>query len=408
MTDLKQRLQIGSFGALLGCAGVPIYIHLPRFASAELGIGLSIVALILIGIRLMDFAQDPLLGRLIDRLPNQRNTLVLLAIFGLAIGFLMVFSVPFETIPGLWLTMGLIVLLTSYSLGTLLLYGVGAEQNRDALWAISTFREIGIITGILIGSIAPQFFSYISQNSNGYTQYGIFIAVLCVPSFFWSKVNRTPPGVLANSARIRVRLDRPMVRMLTLAVVNSLPVAITSTLFLFFVEDRLQQPDQSGLFLLAFFLSAGVFVPVWSRVSKKIGAKNTLTIAMIIAIVSFGFAAMLTLQTANAFWIVCLVSGAAVGADMVILPVLFTTTLAAAKQPVGQAFGLWFMASKLSLACAAILVLPLLDVAGFNPGGTNSDSAIALLVTLYALVPCLLKIASIAMVRSLPKEIYSI
>jgi Na+/melibiose symporter-like transporter len=72
MLPLGIRLEVLFLGLVLGSAGVPIYLHLPRFATADLGLGLSLVGLILIGIRVMDFAQDPLLGRIVDRFPFRR------------------------------------------------------------------------------------------------------------------------------------------------------------------------------------------------------------------------------------------------------------------------------------------------------------------------------------------------
>jgi Na+/melibiose symporter-like transporter len=194
-------------------------------------------------------------------------------------------------------------------------------------------------------------------------------------------------------------------RLLVLALINSLPVAMTSTLFLFFVEEKLGLPDLAGPFLILFFLAAGISVPFWTRVSAKYGARQVLIPAMALAIMSFISAAILPEGAALAFALICIGSGAALGADMVILPVLFSSALARAGIQAGQAFGLWSFAAKLALAAAALILLPALELSGFTPGEQNSAAALEALTLAYAVLPCLIKLLAIALVVRLPREV---
>jgi Na+/melibiose symporter-like transporter len=90
---------------------------------------------------------------------------------------------------------------------------------------------------------------------------------------------------------------------------------------------------------------------------------------------------------------------------MVILPVLFSTALSRAGLKAGTAFGLWSFAGKLSLACAAAALLPLLELSGFRPGAANSAAALTTLILAYAVLPCLIKLCAIALVFRLPQEV---
>jgi GPH family glycoside/pentoside/hexuronide:cation symporter len=56
----------------------------------------------------------------------------------------------------------------------------------------------------------------------------------------------------------------------------------------------------------------------------------------------------------------------------------------------GSYFGWWNFATKLNLALAAGLALPLLDWFGYVPGA-RSDAALQALTLAYCLVPCALK-----------------
>ena len=188
-------------------------------------------------------------------------------------------------------------------------------------------------------------------------------------------------------------------------MVNSLPVAITSTLFLFFVEDRLQLPGKAGPLLILFFLSAGLSVPFWARLSNRIGPKQTLMIAMPLAILGFVGAALLAPGNLVGFAIICLASGAALGADMVVLPAMFSVVLTRAGLNASAAFGIWSFAGKLGLALAAFFTLPLLERSGFTPGQANSAEALNTLTLAYAVLPCILNLGAFGMVLTLPTEV---
>ena len=121
------------------------------------------------------------------------------------------------------------------------------------------------------------------------------------------------------------------------------------------------------------------------------------------ATLSFVFALTLRSGDTIPFAAICLASGAALGADMVLLPAIFARHLAG-RFPGAEAlaFGLWSFASKLALALAAFTLLPLLDAGGFTAGAQNTDAALSLLTMLYAGLPCLLKLAAVALLLATP------
>ncbi|MDP1335034.1 MFS transporter, partial [Klebsiella pneumoniae] len=59
----------------------------------------------------------------------------------------------------------------------------------------------------------------------------------------------------------------------------------------------------------------------------------------------------------------------------------------------GAFFGWWNAATKLNLALAAGLALPLLQLLGYAPGQRDATALQALALT-YCLLPCLLKLAA--------------
>ncbi|WP_072506275.1 MFS transporter [Phaeobacter porticola] len=403
-----QATRVSLFAMMLAAAGLPLYIHLPRYATAELGMSLATLAAVLAGIRVLDFVQDPLLGWITDRWPKERATFAALAALGMATGFILLYSYQ-PAIGGVlpWFVIALVLLFTAYSLGTVLFYGqsTALAGSPAALIRLAGFREGGTLAGIIIAALAPSALLALGASQGGYPAFGWMLAGLCIAIWLltrglWSRAPQPEQPLSVSALR-----DAGGFRLLALALVNSLPVAMTSTLFLFFVEDRLALPDLAGPFLVLFFLAAGVSVPFWTRAADRYGARNVLFPAMILAILSFVSAAFLPAGAALGFAAICIGSGAALGADMVILPVLFSRALARAGLQAGQAFGLWSFAVKLALAAAAVLLLPLLQLSGFTPGGQNSSAALMTLTWAYAIIPCCIKLLAIAMVLRLPRKV---
>jgi GPH family glycoside/pentoside/hexuronide:cation symporter len=196
-------------------------------------------------------------------------------------------------------------------------------------------------------------------------------------------------GVVLRDAQAR--------RLLLIAFVNAAPVAVSSTLFLFFVESRLEATGMEGPLLLLFFLAAAVAAPIWGLLAERWGVKPALLAAMVLSIAAFSGALGLGAGDTILFALVSLGSGAALGADMTLLPAIFAARLSRIAPAATEGFALWAFVSKFTLAFAAVALLPVLEMQGFKAGTENSASALWSLSLLYAGVPCMLKLVAIGL-----------
>ena len=257
--------------------------------------------------------------------------------------------------------------------------------------------------GVIFAAVAPSLFGAMGLDpyqALGWALAGGALLAWIASRDLW-RLSRPAPPALSLGALHAAGGSL----LLLLALANALPVALTSTLFLFFVEDRLALGDKAGLFLVIFFAAAGASAPLWSAAAARIGARPVLVTAMSLSVAAFIGAAFLPPGQAWGFALICLASGAALGADMALLPALFSSLLSARGLPTGQAFGLWAFVSKSALALAAAGALPFLDLAGYRPGDANTPQALAALNFAYAVLPCLLKILVIALVLKLPRKV---
>ncbi len=402
--------RVSLYAFILAAAGIPLYIHLPRYASVELGIGLAALGGLLLAIRVVDLVQDPLIGWAIDRFPRFQMGFALLAVAGLAVGFPLLFTRA-DVLAGAGisaLAAVLVLLFSAYSLGMILLYGRSATlahaPTPPELMRIAAWREAGMLAGVIMAALLPSILVAMGAAGAGYGAFGLALGLMALVVGIVSRPIWQRPVIKGEAFSLTDLTQAGATRLILLALVNSLPVAITSTLFLFFVEDRLQLANAAGPLLVLFFLSAGLSVPLWARVAGRLGGRKTLLIAMPLAIGGFVGAAFLSTGNMIGFAIICVASGAALGADMVILPALFSVSLTKARLSASLAFGIWSFAGKLALALAAFLVLPALQANGFVPGEDNTPEALNALNIAYAVVPCVLKLVALAMVLALPAE----
>jgi GPH family glycoside/pentoside/hexuronide:cation symporter len=118
---------------------------------------------------------------------------------------------------------------------------------------------------------------------------------------------------------------------------------------------------------------------------------------MIMAVVAFAWAARLGTGDVVPFAIICALSGLALGSDLALPPSLLADVIdrSGRAHATGAYFGLWTLATKLNLALAAGIGLPLIAALGYTPGAREAGALTALALT-YAAVPCVLKLAAAA------------
>jgi len=391
-----------AFAAVLSGAGLPIFIYAPKFFADTYGVSLAVLGAVLFGLRLFDVVQDPVLGWLSSKLRGARSVTVLFGGAILAGSMLALFAIAPPIAPVLWFALAITGLFSAFSFLSITFYaqGIAKAEAIGSHTRLAGWRETGALLGVCLAAVAPTALTGAVASPFSVFAFGFAICVLLAVMAMASEWHAAP---IAQDAGLRPILrDLQARRLLLLALVNATPVAVSSTLFLFFVESRLAAPGWEGGLLVLFFLAAAVSAPGWSFAARIYGPRRVLLAAMFLAIVAFGGAATLGAGDVGWFAVICVLSGATIGADLTLLPALFARRLAVISPDGGQGFGLWTFANKLTLAMAAGLLLPLLERAGFSTGAAPPESALVLLSLLYALVPCLLKVVAITLLLAIP------
>ncbi len=400
MKALTDRLPSFSlFAAVLSGAGLPIYIYAPKYYADTYGVSLTALGALLFGLRLFDVVQDPVLGWISERLSRFKKMAITLTAFALALAMIGLFAVVPPMSPIIWFGLTITALFTAFSFLTINFYAQGiskAGNAPDGHVRLAAWRESGALLGVCIAAVIPTLLMDVVNNPFAVFAYGFAVVTLIAAYFMWpewkGRVEQEP-------SHIRDIIADPIARrLLILAMVNATPLAVSSTLFLFYVESRLGAPGWEGALLVLFFLAAAASSPLWSALARRFGEKRVLLTAMVLAIASFGYTLTLSTGDVIPFAIVCVLSGATIGADLTLMPALFAKRLSVISPSGGQGFGLWSLMNKFTLAFAAVVLLPLLERSGFVAGATDlPDQALTTLTVLYALVPSLLKLLAIGL-----------
>ena len=398
----RARPRLGAyalFAAALATAGLPIFIHAPKFFVDAYGVSLAALGAVLAGLRLLDVVQDPLFGRLSERLRHRRGLAVAVAAGVMAAGMVGLFAVTPPVAPVAWFALTLTLVFSGFSFLTINFYAQGvlaADQlsGRGHI-TLARWRETGALLGVCAAAIAPVVFLNVTDAP--FALFALTFAALTLAALVLMR-REWEAGAAPRAIGLRAVLGDGLARrLLVIALFNAAPVAVSSSLFLFFVESRLDAPGREGPLLLLFFLSAAAAAPVWGMAAARYGARPVLLGAMVLAIAAFSGALALGPGDWVLFAVICAASGAAMGADLTLLPAMFATRMAQISPSASEGFGLWAFVSKISLAFAAAVLLPLLELAGFDSaaGADNSAQALWTLSLLYAGVPCGLKVLAI-------------
>lgn len=396
-----------ALGIPLGFVGLPLYVHLPKYYADTLPLSLALLGTLLFITRLLDCFLDPLIGRLSDAYPHRRKQIMLASVPILALGVLFLFYLPSFATAGnaaVLLGLGMSCTYIAYSILSINYYAAGLPLAADATQTtrVSAWRETAIIIGVLVASILPQVLITKMPQQQAYHLFSmVFVGVLAVGTLAFSPLLKKITAIAGDNTDVstgawkKLWSNRPLRWVFGVFLLNAIPPSITATLFLFFAASVLQAEAMSGAFLLVYFLAAMCAMPLWAKLSRKIGKKRALMGAMSLAIVSFVWAYFLGAGDTLPFFVICVASGAALGGDLALLPSLLADTLQDDKEQGGLAFGVWNFISKFTLALAAGIALPALGMLGYTGTQSTDVGSIHALQLSYAVLPCTFKVLAL-------------
>jgi Na+/melibiose symporter-like transporter len=408
-----------SFLALpIAFVGMPLYIYAPDFYASQHGLSLSTIGFVLIFIRLFDAVQDPVIGMLSDRHPKARGLFMGGAILMMGVSFFLLFH-PVEAYITFWFALTMLCLTTSFSVISINLNTLGGIWTTDTndKTKITAAREFFGLIGVVLAAGLPAFF--MRNNSpevSFYLTSLVLVSMLLISGLFfmWWLFSFKPEKESSKKYSILRSLKKiwssvSLRRFYFIYGISMLASAIPAIMIIFFVRDRLGAEEYLGGFLMIYFLSGIIAMPVWYKFAKYKGKAISWAIGMLLAVMSFVWAYFLGLGDVGPFFVICAVSGIALGAELALPPAILSD-LIDENQSHSQAtiqFSIQAFLAKSSLALATGFVLPSLEKLGYTSSQSQeccTDVVYEALSIFYAVIPCLIKCIALSLLWRWYKE----
>lgn len=438
----------GGFALPLAFAALPLYVQWPAHAASAWGMPLATLGMLLLAVRLGDAFVDPWIGARIDGLFQSSARRAWIAA-GAAAGCIGAGLCALMFAPAAvradadvllaWAAAALVITSLGYSVAMVThqawavrLGGSAADQAR---WVGA--REALALTGVILASVLPAYVGWaVTLGAWGVLAAATWLALR------WVQPGRAPRDMVADATPREARRgvaepaaaparvqgdatahgsggpwsDRGFRRLIPIVLLGGLASAIPASLVVLYVRDVLAAAGAAEGWTLGLYFTAGVLaMPLWVRAVGRFGLLRTWLAGMAIAIAAFAGAALLGPGDIALFAVVCMASGLALGADLVVPPALLAGLIqrrsaglppdgaegAAIERGVeGQWFGWWNFVTKLTLAGAAGIALPIVQWLGYSPGDQAASSLGALTFS-YAVLPCAIKAAAAVLLWTL-------
>lgn len=396
----------GFFGAAMALLAA---VYLGKFYVDVALLPAGMYAIAVAAGRAMDAITDPLMGYLSDHTRSRwgrRKPWILVGVLGNAVAFYMMLTPS----PALGAGPLMNYFLLAYVMSFLFVTAVNVPRtalaaefaleprSRTTLFAFIAFF-VGL--GTMVGAVLPVLLDPTQANPRDTMARQAVIYVLgyiALNLWFLAKIKErkefmgrgeTPfvPGMR------RALRNRPFRVMFISHVLTAVPIAIPATLMPFFVQYVLKAPPiWNAAFILAYLGSGVLCLPIWVKLSVRIGKLKVWLMAAFIGV--SGGLSMFFVGPGDEWWLLALEAyvglqsqawlflGGAMHADVIDYDELHT-----GKRREAQFSSLWSIIPKFALIPGAAIPLAILGAAGYVPNEAQSPSVVFTLRVLFALVP---------------------
>jgi Na+/melibiose symporter-like transporter len=396
---------------------IPLNALLPFYYNSVVGVSASLVGLALLVARLSDVVTDPLCGWLSDRTRNRfgrRRIWIAAGTPIFALGALALFFPPPSAGYG-WLLVSSSTIYLGWTMIQLPYQAWGAEavtqyHQRTRLAGI---RETGTIIGVVVAAAIPMLTAQMGHAIDRFTMgvIGVFLIVampLSVLIALPSLPDRGAPASVGSApSPFRVAdlltFRAPFLRILAAFLFFGLGKGIANAMTVYYATYVLRAPEVVGYVLFAAYAGVLVATPGWVWLTRFFGKHRIIaaSLALTICVLAL-FALRLGPGDGAKFVVLEFFVGACAAGYLIIPPAMVADavdydTLKGGKERFGLHFASWSMAQKLVLALAVGLVLPLLELSGFDPHADISEAAADTVRWFYLIVPMPLYLAAAAL-----------
>lgn len=424
---LRIKLAYAAPAFSLAVIGIPIYVYIPKFYTDVVGVNIGILGTLILLVRIFDAVTDPVIGFISDRTNTpygRRRPYIAFFSVLLAISVYLLFNPPdgsrfFETA---WFGIWFFLIFLFWTLVTVPYESLGPELtfNYNERTTLFGLRDGALIAGTLMAASSPAIVTLmfdLNADAQGekdkFFWISAFYAPLIVLFAWWcvgvvkeredKQISQSPD--IVKNLKLTVK-NKPFMVLLISYTVAAFGSNLPATLILYYVEYVLQS-QLADLFLLLYFVTGIVLLPIWVYLAKKFGKKYSWITAMTVNTGAFIGVFFLGPGDEMLYGILVVLSGLGFGATIAIpssmqADVIDYDELLSGERHEGQYVGIWSVSKKLAAALGVGIALSFLSFSGYRPNVEQAEEVKVVLRTLYALIPSICSLAAIAIAFRYP------
>jgi GPH family glycoside/pentoside/hexuronide:cation symporter len=405
--------------AVLAAYGGPVFavayllffvqFYFLKYATDVLLLSPAVVSLLFGAAKLWDGVSGPLIGSVSDRTRTRwgrRRPFLVGSLPLLALGFAMLWVAP-RSLEGAaliaWLGVALFLFFSAFDLYTLPHMALGAELSSDTHQRTRLFgaRQMSFTIGLLMAFGGIQYAMNAEDARAAAAWVGICGAlvapfVLAATPLALRDPDRgaAPSGGRSLFASLRDVLSTSAARrLLGVQFIEAAGVGAVGTMGPYIAEYLLRRPDVVALLPAAYVLAGIVAIPLWVVISRRIGARETWMIAMLLAAAAFGGIWFVGQGDLVPLLGLLVIAGAAMGCGGVLANALLADVIDLDARRTGERKeGVYSAAMLLAVKVGAALSLaasgPIMTAAGFTPNVEQSETSLLGIRLLFAGLPC--------------------
>lgn len=423
MTEADQRVgwrTVLAFGAPAVGAGymyLLMSLYVMKFATDVLLIAPAVMGLIFSASRLWDAVSDPLAGYLSDRTTfrlGRRRTWILAGIAPISVFFLMVFSPPAdlgETGKVVWMAVAVIGFYSAMTVFLVPHMSLGAEltdsyHERTRLFGMRhAFYTLGAIFSLISMHLLLSAEQDGAQALREVSVQQAWVAVLLTAALMlYAAVSLRERPV--NQSRVvkspfsayRDVLANPFARRLYIVwFIENIGGAAIGALTIYVTQYVVGAPTWAPVIVLTYMIPSTFAVPLWLRISRRIGKIRAWVISMLGTALAFGaMIGLAFLDTVEArlalIFAMAFLAGFSAAAGGSIGPsvqgdVIDYDELTTGERKEGSYFAAWNFVYKGALGAMLLVTGFALEAAGFAPNVEQSDTVKYTMLALYGGIP---------------------
>jgi GPH family glycoside/pentoside/hexuronide:cation symporter len=409
--------------------GLVVAVNLQFFYTDYVGLSAGLVSWALLFARLFDAFVDPLMGYVSDRTTTRfgrRRPYIMGSALPLGVAFYFLFAPPVVADPAQNQGALLLYLLVLYTLtyfiwtiGAIPYYSLGAEMSDDyhERTQVIAVREGWGLVGLLAATILPAYLIYLYGGRAGYGAMGAILGLGTSFFLFLSgAVARERPEFQGRPAMnpyagvIATLRNKPFRVLLIAFAFSAIAGAVPAVLVIYIAVYIIGTPAwwaQSipewlptwSYYLLIYFLSAVMSLPMWNRVAARFGKRGTWGIAIVLATFTSAACFWLSEGTIGFFSVILVLGGVSFGNYQALPPSMVADLIDHDEMQTGGRregayFALWSFVIKAGNAVTGFAALQVLEHVGYVPGAPQSETVKLWMLWMYSWFPALFYLLS--------------